>query len=120
MNIQNKSLTPAVPIIWILALFVVQVAFGQYKASSPISLSNCKSVTISGKSFTSGTGGAAILLSNCDSVIIENNRFVLDSGVIGVQILGGRNIIIRHNYFENFRSGVYAVNGSGGIQVTCN
>jgi parallel beta-helix repeat protein len=77
-------------------------------------------MVISGKKFTSGNSGIAIKLTNCENVTIEYNEFDLNSGIIGVQLQDSKNITIRYNKFKNFRSGVYAINTKGGVNVHCN
>ena len=88
--------------------------------SAPIAQTDCKNVTIRGKTFKSGSAGVAVRLTNCQDVVIENNVFELDSGIIAIQIQGGRNILVQGNRFHKVRSGVYAINTTGGIQVECN
>ncbi len=91
-----------------------------YTASSPITLSGQSNIIISGKSFTAGVNGAAIYLTNCTNVEIINCGFYLTKDIIGVQLMNCSNVKISGGYFENFRSGVYAVNCTGGIDVSCN
>jgi hypothetical protein len=92
----------------------------QYTPSAPITLSSKSNMIISGKSFTSGTNGISIFLSGCSNIRITNCNFLLNSGIIGIQLQNCSNIEIDGNHMENFRSGVYATNCTGGINIHCN
>ncbi|MCX6182085.1 MAG: T9SS type A sorting domain-containing protein [Bacteroidetes bacterium] len=89
-------------------------------ASSPIVYSGKLNVTIDGKKFTSGTSGAAITLTNCSNVVISNCEFFLTGSIIGVKLSNCSNVEITACYFENFQSGVYALNCTGGLNIHCN
>jgi len=103
-------------------LFLLVIAQGllAFTPSAPLVYNNCKDLVIQGKSFTSGTNGIAIRLVNCQDVLIENNSFELNGNVIAIQIEGGKNIRVRQNHFLMFRTGVYAIQTTGGIDIQCN
>jgi len=89
-------------------------------ASSSIVYSGKSNIVIDGKKFTSGTAGVAITLSNCTGVVISNCVFSLTGSIIGVKLNNCSNVEIAACYFENFQSGVYALNCSGGLNIHCN
>lgn len=103
----------------LLLLMMAQAIFA-LTPSAPLTYINCKDLVVQGKSFTSGTNGIALRLVNCQNVLIENNSFDLNGNVIAIQIEGGKNIRIRHNQFRMFRTGVYAIQTTGGIDIQCN
>ncbi|NLP04242.1 MAG: hypothetical protein GX089_17240 [Fibrobacter sp.] len=97
------------------------VTFSQaYSPSSPISHDNKTGITISGKQFTTGSDGVSILLKNCKDITISDCRFILNSGIIGIQMHNCSNITVKNCYFESFRTGIYAISCSGGIDIQCN
>jgi hypothetical protein len=121
----SKKLKPVRTTLLFLASFILGIGFStELEAattpSNPLMYSNCSNMTISGKKFTSGSGGAAIKLTGCHDVVIEYNEFELDGSIIGVQLQNSYNITIRYNKFKDFRSGVYAVTTTGGIDIHCN
>jgi hypothetical protein len=104
----------------LLGFFGLLVLPAQALDSAPITQTGCKNLTIRGKTFKTGSAGVAVRLTDCQDVVIEDNVFELDSGIIAIQIQGGRNIVVRGNRFHKVRSGVYAINTTGGIQIECN
>lgn len=110
----------AISHLLLLGFFGLSVLPAQALDSAPIVQTGCKNLTIRGKTFKSGSAGAAVRLTDCQDVVLEDNDFELDSGTIAIQIQGGRNILVRGNRFHKVRSGVYAINTTGGIRVECN
>ena len=103
-----------------VAIMLDIINLNAQSASGPIVYSGKSNITIDGKAFTSGTSGVAINLTNCSKVVISNCEFSLTKDIIGVQLNNCTNVEITGCYFENFRSGVYAVNCKGGINIHCN
>ncbi len=89
-------------------------------ASAALTYSSQSNLVIDDLSFTNGSNGAAITLTNCSNVLISNCNFMINSSVVGVKLNNCSNIEITNNYFENFSSGIYAVNCTGGINIHCN
>ena len=104
----------------LLTTISVVVNLNAQITSSSIVYSGKSNIVIDGKKFTSGTAGVAITLSNCTDVVISNCEFSLTGSIIGVKLNNYSNVEITACYFENFQSGVYALNCTGGLNIHCN
>ena len=104
----------------LLTTISVVVNLNAQITSSSIVYSGKSNIVIDGKKFTSGTAGVAITLSNCTDVVISNCEFSLTGSIIGVKLNNCSNVEITACYFENFQSGVYALNCTGGLNIHCN
>lgn len=106
--------------LFLFILLIYSFSHAQdYTPSGPISLSGQSNVTIEGKLFTSGSGGAAIKLSNCTNIKIINCKFENIPNDYGINPAGCTNIEITGCVFIKFRSGVYSTNSTG-INFHCN
>ncbi len=111
MKINIRLLT-----LFFLFIFHLQAV----QATAPIVLSGKSNVVIDGQSFTTGLNGVSISLVNCTNVKIVNCSFLLNSGVIGIQMQNCSKVEISGNNFKNFRTGIYAIKCTGGIDIHCN
>jgi|GEM_PF-6288837 len=119
---QKRQLTKRFKkIIFIIFMIIlVPSARAQYTSSAPINYTGKTSFTISGKDFTSGSGGAAVYLTSCSNVKIVNCRFRNIPTNVGIQLMKCSNIEIVDCVFDTIYTGVYAVSCTGGINIHCN
>lgn len=113
--------------IFFIQLLLMMLPFPEFKVhaqdqttSTPLSYNNVSNISIDGLSFTSGSEGASIKLVNCSDIKITNCSFILNADIIGIELENCSNIEVTGCYFESFRTGVYALSCTGGINVHCN
>lgn len=117
VTLKKTNLIPSLFLLFLL--FYSPLHAQNYTPSDPITLSGQSNITIEGKLFTSGSGGAAIKLTNCTNIKIINCKFENIPNDYGINPAGCTNVEITGCVFIKFRSGVYSTNSTG-INFHCN
>lgn len=107
-------------IVCILLLHFTRVTAQQLSNSNALSYSGKTNFIIENKIFTSGTNGVSILLTNCSGVKIRNCVFKNTPSSISIQLSNCNDIQIQGCSFDSIKSGVYAINCTGGLVISCN